>query len=365
MKPDNIKYFIGCNVPVFVCNFRCRYCYLGHHEHAYEGGIKPFAQSPDYIADYFSVERMQGLCYFNFCAFGETFLHPELIELVSKLTEQGHFVDIITNGTISKNIDKLIETLNGFQRKRLLIKFSFHYLELKERDVMSIFVENVNKVKEAGISYSIEITPHDELIPYIDEIKEFSLKNFGAWPHITVARNEATDEIELLTKLSREEYIKTWSVFDSGMFDFKIDIFNKKRCEFCYAGLWSLQLNLATGNYTQCYAGDVLGNIQDKKLHLRAIGKCRQPHCFNGHAFLTYGLIPELDTPAYAVMRERVKNDGGQWLQTEAKAFFSTKLVDANTTYTEEEKRKALKKGKYYKINSVYQRIKNKLISKI
>ena len=155
----------------------------------------------------------------------------------------GHYADIITNGTITKKFDELINTLNYEEQSRLMIKFSFHYLMLKQTDLMQTFVDNVNKIKNSNISYSIEITPHDELIEYIDDIKDFSLKNFGALPHITVARDMDTKEIALLTDYSRDEYQKIWGQFESPMFDFKFSTFNKRRKEFCYAGDWSIKLN--------------------------------------------------------------------------------------------------------------------------
>lgn len=253
--PNKIKRFIQFRIPVYACNFRCSYCYVGLHQDAYKNGIRTLRYTPEYIAKFFSLERCGGVCYFNLCADGETTLYPDLIPVVNALTKEGHFIDIITNGTISNRFNELLATLNDSQKSRVFIKFSFHYLELKKRNLMGDFISNVNKIKAAKIAYTIEITPHDELIPYIDELKEFSLKNFGALPHITVARNEATKGIELLTKYSREEYKKIWSVFDSELFNFKLSIFNIKRNEFCYAGLWSLCVNAENGNYSQCYSG--------------------------------------------------------------------------------------------------------------
>lgn len=361
MRVENIRYFIGCGVPVYACNFRCKYCYLGQRPNPYTGGILPFAKSPEHISKFFSIEKMGGPCYFNFCAAGETLMHPELIELVSLLTKQGHYADIITNGSLSNKFDELIEKLDMYQRKHLMIKFSFHYLELKRMNLLDRYVQNVYKMRDAGFSYSIEITPHDELVPYIEEIKEFSLLHFGAYPHITVARNEATEDIELLTKMSREEYQKTWSVFDSEMFDFKFSIFSQKRCEFCYAGLWSLQLLLDTGEYYQCYGGDLLGTIKnvDDPIHFRPIGKCRQPHCFNGHAYLTYGNIPSLNSPTYAMMRDREIISGGAWLQPEARNFFSTKLIDSHEELTEKEKIHVMK---YSNANRALCTVKRKIL---
>ncbi len=340
-----IKYFIGCGVPVFSCNFRCMYCYLGQHtnDSRLAGDIIKFSHSPDYIANYFSVEKLGGLSYFNFCASGETLLHPQIVELVNLLTKQGHYCDIITNGTISKKFDELIEVLSDEQKKHLLIKFSFHWLELKRLNLLSRYVENVKKIQEAGISFSIEITPHDELIPYIDEIKDFSIANFGALPHITVARNEATQDIEVLTKLSPEEYEKTWASFESDMFNFKYSTFGKKRCEFCYAGLWSLQLDLATGSYYQCYGGDLLGNIDKEQINFRPVGHCKMPHCFNSHAYMTYGTIPNVETPYYNNMRDRVCEDGSHWVQEKAREFFSTKLKDSHEQLSLREQKKVIR----------------------
>lgn len=347
---DKIKRFVTCLIPVHACNFRCTYCYLSHHvdKDVYGGGIKPFAALAQDVAAYFSVERMGGPCYFNLCAAGETMMHPELNDFIVALTKNGHYADIITNGTLTSRFEDLISKLDERQRKHLFIKFSFHYLELQKLKMMKKFIDNVIRIKDAGISYSIEITPHDDLVPYIDEIKEFSMREFGAWPHITVARNEGTKEIGLLTKFSREKYKKIWSQFDSEMFNFKLSIFNEKRCEFCYAGLWSISVILETGNYMQCYGGDVLGNFCDlsKPVHFRAMGKCREPHCFNGHAFLALGDIPELGSPYYYEERDRVTDDGVHWFQPETKEFFSSKLSESNEQYTEKEKKKILIKNK-------------------
>lgn len=368
---EGIKRFITLRIPVYACNFRCSYCYVGQHQGAYKGGIKDFIVSPKEIANFFSPERTGGLCYFNLCGLGETFLHPQLIQLVSELTEKGHYCDIITNGVLSNKIDELINSLSSEQKKHLFLKFSFHCFQLKEKKLLETFVANINKAKKVGISYTVEITPHDELIPYIDEIKEFSIKNFGALPHITVARNEDTRKIKLLSKLSYEEYKKTWSVFDSNLFDFKIAIFGKKRKEFCYAGQNSLSVNLATGLYSQCYCGKTLGSITEieKPIHFEAIGHCSLPHCFNGHDFLAFGNIPKLKTPNYAQERDRITLSGEHWLRPECNNFFSTRTYQNNVIFSKTEQKRiiysnSLLKTFPTKVESKLRRIKKILSSK-
>lgn len=130
--------------------------------------------------------------------------------------------------------------------------------------------------------------------------------------------------------------------FQSELFDFKTTIFHKKRKEFCYAGDWSLYLNLNTGKLTQCYCGKEIDNIYaniNEPLKLEPIGKhCTLAHCYNGHAFLTLGTIPELNTPTYADVRDRVNKNGEHWLQPEMRDFMSQKLKDNNQVYSSYQK---------------------------
>lgn len=349
---EKIKRLIACGVPTEACNFRCSYCYLTCHGNPYNGKIYDFPLPVEDMVKALSVKRLGGTCYFNMCASGETILQKNLFPLVKGLIDEGHFCDIITNGSISKKFDELISMLDEKERSHLFLKFSFHYLQLKEKKLLETFVSNVNKAKSAGISFTVEITPHDELIPYIDEIKEFSMKNFGALPHITVARNENTSKIELLTKLNREEYKKTWSVFNSELFDFKFSIFGRKINEFCYAGQNSLYLDLRTGEYKSCYCGDFLGNMFtniNKPIDFCPIGKCNLAHCFNGHSFIALaGDVPDLSlpVPSYAAERDRICVVGGHWLTDTCRSFFSTRASDSNPILSDEDKEKIIRKNK-------------------
>jgi MoaA/NifB/PqqE/SkfB family radical SAM enzyme len=356
---DQIKRFITCRIPVTACNFNCIYCYLCGIE---KRTITDFVLPPEKLAQRLSVDRLGGICYFNLCADGETMLHPQLIELVKELTKSGHYADIITNGTLTKKFDELIDTLSNEEQSKLMIKFSFHYLQLKEKNLLNTFLENVDKIKKSGISYTVEITPHDELIGYIDEIKSFSMDHFGALPHITVARDSSTREIAILSKHSREDYQKIWGQFGSALFDFKISTFNKKRNEFCYAGDWSLYLDLETGKYRQCNVGMELGNIcDDAPMHFQAIGRCALPHCFNGHAFLALGNVPELNSPTYAEERDRECADGTHWLKDDCKKFFSSKLYENNNQYPDDEKKRCLKATRRETIDRVTKKAVRKM----
>lgn len=68
-------------------------------------------------------------------------------------------------------------------------------------------------MREAGCSYTVEITPNDELIPYINEVKEVCIKYMGTLAHITIARDERVENVTMLSHMNKEEFMKTWGDF--------------------------------------------------------------------------------------------------------------------------------------------------------
>lgn len=348
---DNVKRLIFCEIPTSICNFRCTYCYLGQRNESFQGKQAEFNFSPEYVAEAFSVERLGGICFFNFCAEGETLLTKEIDKYIYEIVKLGHYVEIVTNLTITPVLERILSWETELL-KRIVFKCSFHYQELLKKNMLNVFSDNVRSIWAAGSSANIEMVPSDDLIPYIEEIKRFSLKNLGALPQLTIARNDATKGIEYLTSLPIDEYIKIWSTFDSNFWAFKQTIFKVKRNEFCYAGAWSLCVNFATGDADQCYKGDHPQNIYEdikKPIQFIPIGKCRQAHCYNGHAFLTWGCIPGFTDIGFGDIRDREKLDGTHWLQPELKAFFNTKLEKSNLQISDLEKKtyilKAYKNG--------------------
>ena len=179
----------------------------------------------------------------------------------------------------------------------------------------------------------MELAPEDALVPYIEEIKDFSMREFGALPHLTVTRDERYEDLRILTEYPEEEYRKIWSVFNSPMFEFKMDHRKPQRYHNCKAGNWALQMNLETGDILQCVGNRYLGNIYDltKELDYQEVGKgCMLPYCYNCHAYLTLGLIPGVEAPTYFEMRDRVTTDGKHWVNETMQDFFSQKLYDNN-----------------------------------
>lgn len=284
-----------------------------------------------YIVD-LANELVNSSCIVNMCATGETLLYEEVISIMRDILDNGHYIMLVSNGTLTKRFEACCDFPIEF-RKRLFFKLSFHYLELKRINMLDTYFNNIRMLKEHGISFTVELTPDDSYIPYIDEIKYICRKNLGTLCHITVCRDELKHGYPLMTSLSRDEYKRIWNQFDSDLFSYKWSIFEKKRREFCYAGLWSMVVDLKSGNYQQCYKGKKLGNIYDfsEPLNFCAIGHhCREGHCFNGHAFLGFGLIPGLDTVDFADMRNRKLEDGTQWLSEEMEYTMRHKLSESN-----------------------------------
>ena len=155
-------------------------------------------------------------------------LGESVLPTVRTLLEEGHFVTLVTNGTMTKRFDEII-TWDKALLSHLFIKFSFHYLEMIRLNMMDTFIGNVKKIAQSGCSYTVEVTPNDELIPHIDEVKKVCVDNFGAPCHVTIARDDRTGGIELLSEHSLPEFYDIWSTFDSKLLDFKYSIFKKKR----------------------------------------------------------------------------------------------------------------------------------------
>lgn len=331
---DKIKRFIDIYIPIEGCTLRCEYCYITVHR-KFDAHIKPFNYTPKQLRYALRKERLGGTCLLNMCAGGETLLAPEVTEYARELLEEGHYLMIVTNGTVTKAFEEMSQWPKELL-ERLFFKFSYHYEQLKQRGWLDRFFANVRRMRDAGASYTLEVTPYDNLIPIVDEMIERAHVEGFATPHFTVARDETNMSVMAKrTNLSDEDYIKTWGKYDSTMFDFKMSIFQHRRKEFCYAGDWVFLLDLGTGKMATCHDAQMVGvtilDEPDRPIPFAPCGHhCKAPHCWNGHVWLTLGAIPSLAAPTYDRLRNRVNPDGSEWLQPKMKAFMATKLIESN-----------------------------------
>lgn len=346
---DKMKRFVDCYIDTETCNFKCHYCYIAQ-KNRFSKKITKLKHSKEEIRKALSKDRMGGICLINLCAGGETLLSDDIVPLIEELLKEGHYVMVVTNGSFKKRFKQIVEIQKDLL-ERLFFKFSFHYLELIRLNLMEQFFSNINLVRNAGCSFTLEVTPSDELISHIDDVIKISNEKLGAPCQITIARDDRTKGIEILSEHNFEDYKKIWSKFNSDLFDYKKDIFYKKRKEFCYAGDWSIYLNLSTGDVFQCYNSRVIDNIYkdiNKPIKFEAIGaNCPMAHCYNGHAYLALGDIPELDAPTYSKLRNRIDENGNEWLSEKMKFFMEQKLYENNIEYNEKQKTKI---DRYYKL---------------
>ena len=318
------------------CNFHCEYCYVWRHD-GYREGRKTSDFSPRQIRNALSLARCGGPCFINICASGETMLSRDIVPLVYELLSEGHYVSLVTNGTITGRIKEILAFDKSFT-ERMFFKLSYHYIELRKTQLEDVFWNNVNLIADSPCSYTIEITPDDRLIPYIQEIKGiFQDKANGAMPHISFARDSTKVDFDLLSDLSIEAYERTWGQFDSKMFSLKKDLYNQHISQYCYAGNWTFNVSLQSGNMQRCYRQKEFYPFlmkSENPIPVTTVGHgCAMKYCFNGHAFIAWGAVPEIDCDSYLDMRDRIDNEGHHWIKTTYARAMRQKLYENNFQY--------------------------------
>ncbi len=337
MHVDKIHKFIDFDLRgTTTCNFKCEYCYVWRKED-FKAGRKTSEHSPKEIREALSLERLGGQCFINMCARGETMLSEDIVELAHELLSEGHYVSIVTNGTVTGKIKEILEFPDELLQ-RMFFKVSFHYKELKRRNLFETFWNNICAISNSKCSYTLEVTPGDGSVEYIDELKNMVKGiSYAALPHISFTRDSNKKGLDLLSDYSLEEYRDIWGSFDSKMFDLKSEWYGRKIENFCYAGNWSYLVNILNGDIRACYRQDVIGNIFDKSMKqfpTKPIGHdCHMEYCFNNHAFLAWGCVPDIKCYNYLDMRNRVDNSGKCWVKQPMYEAMQNKLYDNNFRY--------------------------------
>ena len=331
---DKIKRFFECLIPVTACNLRCSYCYVIQRDNR-KNKMAHLKYTPEQIGQALNRKRLGGVCYFSICGAGETTIQPQIEDIVYNILKNGHYVNITTNGTLEKRLRAILEKNKNYI-DHLHFSFSFHYLELKKINLIDKFFDNVNMVKDSGASILVQFNMCDEYLPYLDDMEKLCIEKVGAKPQVAATRKEETnlEQIELHTEMSKEEYENSVKQFESPLFDFTMKNFNVKRKEFCYAGDWTGILDLSTGIMRRCYSSYIYQDIfknPKKKINFIAMGtSCKSPFCMNSSHFMSLGVIPSIETPTYAGLRNRKQ---AMWYNENMEKFLNTKLSDSNKEY--------------------------------
>lgn len=331
---EQIKRFFECLLPVTMCNLKCSYCYVIQRD-CRKMQMATLKYEPEQMGKALIKERLGGICYFSICGEGETTLQPQIAQIIYQIMKNGHYVSVTTNGTVSGRIDEIIK-LNRKYISRLHFAFSFHYHELLRLNLLDQFFDNVKKVKGAGASYVIQLNLCDEYIPYLNEIKRLCIERTGAAPQLAATRKEEIGlrKVELMTEMTYQDYLSTGEQFDSPLFRFTLKNFNVRRHEFCYAGDWAGNLDLSTGILRRCYCSylrqDIFKNAAEPIRFLAIGNMCGSRFCMNSSHFMSLGVIPSLETPTYAELRDR---EAAGWYQTEMREALNGKLIETNEEY--------------------------------
>lgn len=324
-----MKKYVGIDVPAYGCNLNCPYCYLGE-KRSRETAYPELIHSPKYIRYRLRREKIGGCALIGICAGGETLFADKFTDICTELLKEGHYLMIVTNGTARKVIQNIIENAEEYAG-HIIFKISFHYLELKRKKLLKHFADNVKLINESRASYTLELMPHDELAEFIPEILSFSIRHFGAYPQLTVGRDEQNNR-RLLTKLSKEEYIQTWGVFRSEMFELKMKFYLLHGTN-CNAGKDSFFIDLYTGKMNRCLFPENADGFYDEDVSLefdRVGDSCPLDYCYNCHAYVTLGVLPDIMAPTYLEIRDRTREDGSHWIKEEMRIFLNSKFYEIN-----------------------------------
>ena len=94
-------------IPNNTCNLQCKYCYISQFPDFMKKNYE-FKYSMEHIAKCLSAERLGGPCLINLTGEGETMLQKGIVELCRLLLEDGHYIEFVTNLTVTKVVDEFM-----------------------------------------------------------------------------------------------------------------------------------------------------------------------------------------------------------------------------------------------------------------
>lgn len=330
---DRYYRFIEASVRGSACNMKCNYCYVAQRYDPDMKDIGFFKYPAETIGRALRKTRIGGTAYINICGEGETLLAKEMPEVIRNILEQGHFVNVYTNGTMTQRFDEILKIVPSELFSHLSFAFSFHYLELKRLKKFDIYFSNFSKMKQAGCSVVSNMVLDDKYLPYVEEIKEVTKANIGAYPQISFPKKHNDNSNWTALTEDEDKLKKIGEGFKSKYLDFTEKYFNYNRKQFCYAGKWSFTLELTTGDIARCYNYRPHQNIfedTESEIKLFPIGNTCLCKACGGGLFLPQGVVPSLHTPSYIEVKNR---EEAHWYTPVYKQFLEQQLTSNNKEY--------------------------------
>lgn len=333
---EKIKRYIHAIQGGTVCNLKCEYCYVPKINKGCPPTPIKFTYPVEHILKALSKERLGGPAFINYVGSGETFLSDKTVAIIAGLLQEGHVVSVVSNCTISKEIEKLC-ALPSASKDRLMVSASLHYVELKRLNLLDTYFDNLNKLKKSGISFLMTLTVGESYVPYLQEIRDICLEKVNILPFASIALDPENGwkRCAFYNEDIQKQIYDLFSYCEASAENDKMS--SEPRKEFCYAGDWSFALNLENGYISKCFYGSSIDNIfedLERKINFEAIGKCPSECCVCGGLLLGAGVIPELAFPSIGQQLNNQISINNNILK-----YLDFKLNDNNQVYSPRQKR--------------------------
>lgn len=151
------------------CTLKCKYCYAYTNSYPPEKRINfPLARIKEDIDVFF--DGVDGVKFIPLIG-GETFLHPDVSEIVKKFLEKTNFgiLNVTTNGVVRISPRQL----EGLQSDRVQVVFS-NYKECLSSKQIDVFERNIEFVKSSGARVIVLNSTPQWVVPSTLENKYYS-----------------------------------------------------------------------------------------------------------------------------------------------------------------------------------------------
>lgn len=106
---EKIVKMINGTIHTLGCTLKCEYCYLAQGGYKNDGDIFALNYPLDKVLKACSKKRLGGTCFIQIIGDGETLLPKDAVPLILGLLKEGHYVQVITNGTLTERIHDLVD----------------------------------------------------------------------------------------------------------------------------------------------------------------------------------------------------------------------------------------------------------------